>query len=191
VAVGAGQAERDRAAGQRDPREERAVEEREEGEERAAGAARADAGLGDRPQGQRGAADARRGDEAGRGGAAEGDLRAGSEVEPGSGAVADEPEQRDVAAEGEELGDGCQRDPARVRRQRAGERVGHDVQGAAGEEQDGGGRSGEGEGERRAPCDQPHVQRGEREIRGSHDIGGGSHTTSIRMHCPPVHRGCP
>ena len=83
--------------------------------------------------------------------------------------MADEPEEHDVAAEREELGDGGDGDPAGVGLECAAERVGEDAERAAGQEQDGGGRRGEREGERRTPGDHPHVERGEGELLGSGD----------------------
>ena len=106
--------------------------------------------------------------------------------------AADEPEQRDVAAEGEELGDGGEDDPRGVGRQGAGERVGQDAERAAGEEHDRDGHHGEREGERGAPGDQSQVERGEGEVRGDRGVVGGDHAQKYPVAAgPAVHRGCP
>ena len=119
----------DRRAGQRDAGEEDPVEQDEEGQQEAPGALRAHSGLGDRPQRERGAAGPGGGEQPGGGGAAERDLRAGPQVQPRGRALADEPEERDVADEGEQLGHGPQRDPARIGGKRAAERVGEHLSG--------------------------------------------------------------
>ena len=144
-----------------------------------AGALGADAGLADRPQRQRGAARAGGREQPRRGGAAERDLGAGAQVEPRRGAAADEPEERDVAGEGEQLGDGGERDPARIGGQRPAERVGEHAERAAGQQHDGAGRHGEREGERRAPGDQPEVERG-RAKSGTLCLDWGIHTSKYR-----------
>jgi hypothetical protein len=78
--------------------------------------------------------------------------------------MADEPEQRDVAAEGEELGDRRERDPGGVGGDDAGPGVGDDAEPAAGDQEHRDGRRREREGERRAPGDHAEIEGGEGEL---------------------------
>ena len=151
-------------------------------------APRAEAGAGDRPERHRGAAGTGRGEQPGGGGAAERDLGAGAEAQARGRPVPDEPEERDVAAEGEELGDRGDGDPAagrptargrtRRRRRRGARRRGARPRG----------RDGEREGERRPPRDEAQVEGGEGEL-GSGVVVGSGHTASISPAAAPCTSG--
>ena len=170
-AVGVGEAERDRAAGQGDRRQEDRVEQHQEREQRPRRAARAEAGAAEGPDRQGRAADAAGGQQSGRGRAAERDLRARAEVEAVARAAADQPEQRDVADEGQDLEDRGGDDPARVGVQRAAERVGELADRAAGgdDRHDGDERDGGGHG--RPARHGADVERRQGEVRSR--VGGG------------------
>ena len=151
-------------AGERDAGQEHAVEEGEEGQQHVAAAAGAEPGLGDGPQRHGGAAGPGRGEQPGGGGAAERDLRARTQAQARGRPAADEPEERDVAAEGEELGDRRERDPGGVGGGHAVQHVGEHAEPASGEEEHRDGRRREREGERRAPGDHAEVEGGEGEL---------------------------
>ena len=128
-------------------------------------AAHAEAGAAERPQGQRRAARAARRQQARGRRAGHRDLGAGAQVETAGRAAPDEPEEHDVAGEGEHLGDGGDPDPARVRRERAVQRVGEDPERPAGEEEHREGDRGERRRRRGAPGHRAEVEAGEGEVR--------------------------
>jgi len=94
--------------------------------------------------------------------------------------VADEPEEGDVADEGEQLRHGPERDPARIGGKRAAERVGEHLQWPAGQHEHGQGRHDERERERRAPGEQPQIEPGEDRL-GAAELMHGGHPPSIRI----------
>ena len=151
--------------------EEDRVQQHEEREQRPRRAARAEAGAAEGPDRQGRAADAAGGQQSGRGRAAERDLRAGAEVEAVARAAADQPEQRDVADEGQDLEDRGGDDPARVGVERAAERVGELAERAAGgdDRHDGDDRDGGGHG--RPARHGADVERRQGEVRSR--VGGG------------------
>jgi hypothetical protein len=129
--VAVGEAERQRAAGRDDGPEENRVQHDEEREQRARGIACAQAGAPEGPDRQRRASDATRGEQARGRGPAEGELGARAQSQPRGGAAADEPQQRDVAGERQQLEDGGGPDPSRIGIQRTVERIREGPQRAA------------------------------------------------------------
>ena len=175
--VGVGDPERDGAAGDGDRAEEDRVEDDEEGEERARRAARAQAGAPERPDRQGRAADAAGGQQPGRARAAERDLRARAEVEAVARAAADEPEQGDVADEGQDLEGRGGHDPARVGVEGAAEGVGEGPERAAGHHEGGDDDRGEGGRDGGAAGERAQVEGREDEV--SRSVGGGGHGCSL------------
>ena len=111
-----------------DGAQEDRVEDDQEAEQRARRAARAQPGAPQRPERHRRAADAGGRQQPRRGGPAERHLRALAQSEARGRAAADQPEQGDVAGEGEQLEDGAADDPARIGIERAAQRVSEGVQ---------------------------------------------------------------
>jgi hypothetical protein len=131
-----GEAEGQHAAAHGDRAEEDGVEDGQEGQEgrvasrgpsparrnaQIVSAAPADAARGQQPRGRR---------------AAERDLGAGQQAEPGRGPAAHKPHQRDVAREGEDLARRGDQDPAQVGVHRASQRVREGARRPVGDDQD-------------------------------------------------------
>ena len=169
--------------------EEDRVEQHEEGQQRARGLLRLQAGAAQRPQRQRDAARATRRQQPRDGGAGQGDLGARAQVHPRRRALADQPQQRDVAAEGDDLEADGGEDPARIGVDRALQRVGEGVQRAAGQHEHRDGDRGGRERQRRAARERLGVEGGESEFGGR--LGRQHHAIEYPEPRAVLQRWCP
>ena len=159
-AVARDEPERQRAAGHGDGPEEDRVEDHEEREQGARRLARAQTGAPESPDRQRRAAHAAGRQQARGRRAAEGHLRARGKTQPRCDAATDEPEQRDVAGEGQQLEQRGTADPERISVQCPAESVREGLQRAARDDDHHRGRRHDG-GQERRPARQRAAIEGE------------------------------